>query len=126
MNFFDALLKTPGRALARALLNSEKTMSLINARLSDFLHVHSLVCREGMSLMICFSVNGMDQEITITVGDYDVADDGSWIRLNQAGSTVPGIDHHAVRRITDLRTEFFTGDAFRWLSCLQSQRCMPE
>ena len=41
-------------------------------------------------------------------------------------STVPGIDHHAVRRITDLRTEFFTGDAFRWLSCLQSQRCMPE
>ena len=34
--------------------------------------------------------------------------------------------HHAVRRITDLRTEFFTGDAFRWLSCLQSQRCMPE
>lgn len=41
-------------------------------------------------------------------------------------STVPSIDHHAVRRITDLRTEFFTGDAFRWLSCLQSQRCMPE
>ncbi len=93
MSFFDALLKTPGRALARALLNSEKTMSLINARLSDFLHVHSLVCREDMSLMICFSVNGMDQEITITVGDYDVADDGSWIRLNQAGSTVPGIDN---------------------------------
>ena len=93
MNFFDALLKTPGRALARALLNSEKTMSLVNARLSDFLHVHSLVCREDMSLMICFSVNGMDQEITITVGDYDVADDGSWIRLNQAGSTVPGIDN---------------------------------
>ena len=93
MNFFDALLKTPGRALARAFLNSEKTMSLVNARLSDFLHVHSLVCREDMSLMICFSVNGMDQEITITVGDYDVADDGSWIRLNRAGSTVPGIDN---------------------------------
>ena len=92
MNFFDALLKTPGRALARALLNSEKTMSLVNARLSDFLHVHSLVCREDMSLMICFSVDGMEQAITVTISDYSVAEDGSWICVGKAGSTVAGID----------------------------------
>ena len=93
MRRFDALLKAPGKTMARIFLNSEKAMSLINARLSDFLHVHSIVCREDMSLMVCFSINGMDQEITVTISDYDVAEDGSWICLGKAGSTVPGIDN---------------------------------
>ena len=93
MGFFDNLLKTPGKAFARACLNSEKTMTLANARLADFLHIHSIVCREDMSLMVNFSIHGMQQDITITVSDYSIAEDGSWICIGKAGSSVPGIDN---------------------------------
>lgn len=92
MGFFETLLKLPGKKLVRAFLNSEKAIMLANARLSDFLHIHSIVCLEDLSLMVCFSVNGMNQEITVTISDYSVAEDGSWICVGKAGSTVAGID----------------------------------
>ncbi|WP_295640144.1 hypothetical protein [uncultured Mailhella sp.] len=92
MGFFDNLLKVPGRTFARAFLNSEKAMTLANAHLSDFLHIHSIVCREDMSLMVCFSITGMEQEITVAISDYSAAEDGSWICVGKAGSTVAGID----------------------------------
>ena len=36
------------------------------------------------------------------------------------------IDHHPVRRISNLRAEFLPGNAFCWLICLQSERFLPE
>ena len=93
MGFFDNLLKTPGKALARAFLNSEKAMTLANARLSDFLHINSIVCREDLSLMVNFSIHGMQQDITINISDYSIAEDGSWICIGKAACSVPGIDN---------------------------------
>ncbi|WP_077071742.1 hypothetical protein [Mailhella massiliensis] len=81
------------RNILQFILDNGKVMSLLNRRLSDFLHIHSIVCREDMSLMVNFSINGMKQDITVTVRDDSITDDGSRICLRKAGSSVPGIDN---------------------------------
>lgn len=68
-------------------------MSILNHRLSDFIRIHSIVFRDDLSIAVNFSINGIAQDITVTVNDYSIADDGSWICIRKASSSVAGIDN---------------------------------
>ncbi len=92
MEILHGTARSIKRKILQQALRSGKLMEWLNHRLADYLHIHSIVCREDLSLMVCFSINGMDQPVTVTVSDYSIAEDGSWICLGKAGSSIAGID----------------------------------
>ena len=92
MDTIEALKKNLIHASIQTALDSEYVRNIIDRYVGEYANVEKLIFTEQLSIEATVRFHGMNESITVSIREYDMAEDCSWVAIRKLEASAIGIE----------------------------------